>query len=79
MAQKKRKTAESSPMTMHSKACAVGRAQQAATNDTIACPPGVTGYVSEKISACCLVCQFVYQFVSLFVRTITSERLNIGR
>jgi len=40
---KKRKTAESSPFTMHSKACAAGRTQQAATDDTIAWPPGMTG------------------------------------
>jgi len=32
----KGKTAELSPLTMHSKACAVGRTQQAATDDTIA-------------------------------------------
>jgi len=37
---KKRKTAESSPLTMHSKACAVGGTQQAATDDTVAWPPG---------------------------------------
>ena len=37
---KKRKTAESSPLTMHSKACAVGGAQQAATDDTTAWLPG---------------------------------------
>jgi len=29
---KKRKTAESSPLTMHNRACAVGRTQQAATS-----------------------------------------------
>jgi len=33
------KLAESSPLTMHSRACAVGRTQQAATNDTTAWPP----------------------------------------
>jgi len=52
---KKRKTAESSPLTVHSKACAVGGTQQAATDDTLAWPPGVTGYAGGKISACCLV------------------------
>ena len=40
---KQRKTAESSPLTMHSRACAVGRTQQAATDDTIAWPPGGDG------------------------------------
>jgi len=38
--QKKRKTAESSPLTMHSKACAVGGTQQTTTDDTIAWPLG---------------------------------------
>ena len=61
---KKGKTAESSPLTVHSKACAVGRTQQAATDDTIAWSPRgdwVTavhakgGYAGGKISACCLV------------------------
>jgi len=33
--QKKRKTAESSPLTMHGKACAIGSTQQTATNNTI--------------------------------------------
>ena len=51
---KKRKTAELSPLTLPSKACAVGGTQQAATDDTIACRPGVTGYAGGKISACCL-------------------------
>jgi len=32
---KTRKTAELSPLTLHSKACAVGRTQQAATDDTV--------------------------------------------
>jgi len=36
--------------------CAIDRTQQAATtDDTIAWPPGVTGYASGKINACCLV------------------------
>jgi len=61
---KKGKTGESSPLTVHSKACAVGRTQQAATDDTIAWSPRgdwVTavhakgGYAGGKISACCLV------------------------
>ena len=43
------------PLTMHSRACAVGRTQQAATEDTTACRPGVTGYAGGKIRACCLV------------------------
>jgi len=37
------KSAESSPFTMHGTACAVGRTQQAATDDTIAWPPGDDG------------------------------------
>ena len=58
------KTAESSPLTVHTKACAVGRMQQAATDDTIAwltMGDGVTavhadgGYADGKISAYCLV------------------------
>jgi len=36
---KKRKAAESSPLTMHNNACAVGRKQQAAADDTTAWPP----------------------------------------
>jgi len=36
----KQKTAEASPLTMHSRACAIGGTQQAATDDTIAWPPG---------------------------------------
>jgi len=73
--QKKRKTDESSPLTTHSKSCAVGRMQQ---DDTIA-PPGVSDYAGGKISACCLVvCLFVSLFVCLFVSTKTSERLNLG-
>jgi len=61
---KKRNTAESSPLTMHSRASAVARpyaarsTQHAATNDTNACRPGVTGYASGKISTCCLVYTF---------------------
>jgi len=39
----KRKTSESSPLKMHSTACVVGRMQQAATDDTIAWPPGGDG------------------------------------
>jgi len=55
--QKKRKTAKSFPLTMHSRVCvcAVGRKQQAATDDTLHGRPGVTDYTSGKISACCLV------------------------
>jgi len=37
--QKKRKTAESFPLTMHNKACAVGRTQQSAADETIAWLP----------------------------------------
>jgi len=40
---KKRKTAESFPLTVHSKSCAVGSTQQAATDDIIAWPPGGDG------------------------------------
>ena len=34
---------------------AVRRAHQAATDDTISCRPGMTGYAGVKINACCLV------------------------
>jgi len=37
---------------MHSKVCAVGVTQQAATDDTIAWPLG--GDTGGRISACCL-------------------------
>jgi len=40
---KKTKSAQSSPLTMHTKACAVGHTQQAATDDTIAWPTGGDG------------------------------------
>ena len=40
---KKRQTAESSPLTMHSKACAVGRMLHAAADDAIVWLTGVTG------------------------------------
>jgi len=40
---------------MHSKACAIGGRQQAATDDAIEWPLGVTGYAGGKISACCLI------------------------
>ena len=54
---KKRKTAKLFPLTMHCRACAVAIdcTQHAATDDTIACHPGVTGYAGGKICACCLV------------------------
>ena len=41
--QKKRKTAESSSLTVHRTAYVVGRTQQAATDNTIAWPPGCDG------------------------------------
>jgi len=41
----------SSPLTLHSEACAVGGTQQASTDDTIAWPLGVTGYAGGKINA----------------------------
>jgi len=63
--QKKRKTAESSPLTMHSKACTIGHMQQAATDDTIA-PPGVDELRRGKISACCLVFKMQTKTVELF-------------
>jgi len=50
-----RKTAESSSLTMHSEACAVGGTQQAATDNTIAWLPGGDGLSRCKISTCCLV------------------------
>jgi len=49
----KRKTAESSPLTMHSYACVVGRTQQVATDDTIAWRPGVTGYTGNGVFTRC--------------------------
>ena len=52
---KKMKNCRVIPLTMYSKACAVGDTHQAATYNTIAWPPGVTGYAGGKISACCLV------------------------
>ena len=65
---RKGKTVESFPLTLHSKECAVGRGtQQTATDDTIAWSPrgdGLTavhadgGYAGGKISACCLVVLF---------------------
>jgi len=52
---KKRKNAKI-PLTTHSsRACAIGRTQQSATDNTIAWPPGVMGYAGGKISAFCLV------------------------
>jgi len=56
--QKKRKTAESSPLTVHSKVCIVGRTQQAPTDDAIAWPPGGDGLRQRKnqrmLSSCLL-------------------------
>jgi len=62
-------TAESFQMTMHSRACAVARSHAAHSN--IACHPGVVGYASGKISACCLVYQ-----IFIFSHTGTSSLLN---
>jgi len=58
---KKRKNADSSPLTMHTRAYVVGRTQLSATDDTITLRgrPGVTGYADGKISACCLVIDIV--------------------
>ena len=39
----KKLSAESYPLTMHSRACVVGRTQQSATDDTIVWPPGGYG------------------------------------
>ena len=75
---KKTKTAESSPLTMHSRACAVARpytarnALHAATDDTIACRPGLTGYTGGKISACALV------FPSIRVTGISEREQQSG-
>ena len=55
---KKRKTAESSPLTMHNTACAVARQYAANSNRRYHCVPIGTGgddYAGGKISACCLV------------------------
>ena len=57
----KRKTAESSPLTVHSKACAVGRKQQAATDDTIAWPPGGDGlrrWENQRMQSSCWLLSF---------------------
>jgi len=56
---KNKKTAELSPLTMHCKACDVGRTQQAATDDTVGTMTSQqawrhSGYAGGKISACCL-------------------------
>ena len=51
---KKRKTAESSPLIMHSKACAVGRTQKLAADDSIAWPPGVTEWRQCTLTAACV-------------------------
>ena len=53
--QKNRKTAESSAFTMHTRACAVDRTHQAATDDTIAWPPrgdGLRRWENQRISFC---------------------------
>ena len=44
--------------------CVVARpyTQHAATDDTIACHPGVMGYAGGKIKACCLLCSCVCSF-----------------
>jgi len=63
---KERRTAESSPLTVHSKACAVGGTQKAATDDTIPWPPGgdrlrrwenqrMLSSSSNKIEFCCRI------------------------
>jgi len=56
--QKKRKTAESSPLIVHSRACAVGRMQQAATDDTIAWPPrgdGLRWWENQRMLSSCAI------------------------
>jgi len=50
----KKQTAESSPLTMHGRACAVPRAYHQQTIP-LRGRPGVTGYAGGKISACCQV------------------------
>jgi len=57
---KNKKPAETSPLTMHSRACAVaiGRTQEAATVDTIAWPPGGDGLrrrENERMLSRCFV------------------------
>jgi len=53
---KKRKTIESSPLTMHTRACTVARPYAARSNRRYHCvPPGVMGYAGGKISACFIV------------------------
>jgi len=55
--EQERNTAESSPLTMHTRACAVARPYAASSNRRYHCvaAPGVTDYAGGKISACCLV------------------------
>ena len=63
----KKTTTESSPLTMHSRACAVDSTPLATTDDTTACRPGVTGYAGWKISAYSLVfCESSYGGVHLY-------------
>ena len=62
----KRKTAESSPLTVHSRACAVGRTQQAATDDTIAWPPGGDGlrrWENQRMLSSCHLKPFYTQYI----------------
>jgi len=79
---KKRKTAESSPLTMHSRACAVaGRTQQAATDDTIAWPPvgdGLRRWENQRIlcSYCKKKLQRLKRFLRITVATWLPEIVN---
>ena len=76
--QKKRKAAESSPLTMHNNSCAVGRKQQAAADGTTAWPPGgdgmtavdADGYADGKISAWCLVNIGIFFFITSVLHTV---------
>ena len=66
------KTAQPSPFTMHSRACAVARTYAASSNRRYHCVatgyPGVTSYPGGKISACCLVFVAISVIELIFVQ-----------
>ena len=64
-----KKTAESSPLTMHSRAFTVRRRSQVVRSKQqqtmpLRGRPGVTSYAGWKISTCCVVLQYYLSFVS---------------
>ena len=75
----KRKNTESSALTVHSRVFAVGRTQQAATDDTIAWPPGGDGlrrWEKRRMLSSLSVCLFVCQHDGF--RTIRSKMMKLG-